>query len=88
MGRSVLDTRLLVHTEDGGEERVVLTENEGVVKVLEYVPGYLLDFVAGVGHVYAFVDRFFNFDSEHTRVAVEILSFALEAIETMCILEV
>ena len=85
---SVSDTLFVIDIEDGREQRVVLTEYEGVVEVLQHVPCRLLDFVAGEYHVHAFVDGVFHFNGEDAGVAMKILCLALETIESVGILEV
>ena len=85
---SVADALLVVHVKDGGQQRVVLTEDERVVKVLQYVPCHFLDFVAGIHHVDARLNGVFHLKGEHAGVAVQVLGFALETIETVGVLEV
>ena len=85
---TVADALLVVHVEDGRQQRVVLTEDERVVKVLQYIPCHFLDFVAGINHVHARLNGVFHLKGEHAGVAVQILGFALETIETVGVLEV
>ena len=59
-----------------------------MVKILQHIPRYLPDLVAGLNHVYARIHAVLHLDGQNACVAVKILSLALEAIETVCILQV
>lgn len=85
---AVLDALLLVDVQNGRQQRVVLAQNQRVVKVFDDIPGRLLNLVAGEHHVHARLHAVLHLDGEHTRVAVQILSLALETIETVGILNV
>ena len=57
-----------------------------MVEVLQYIPSYLLNLVAGINHVHSFIHGVFYLDGEYTGVAVQVLCFALEAVKTVGIL--
>ena len=59
-----------------------------MVEVLDDVPGGFLDLVAGENHVDAGIDGVFDFDGQSAGVSVQILGFAFEFVETVCILDV
>ena len=53
---AVTNALLLIDVEDGWQQRIVLTQNQGVVEVLQHIPCYLLNLVAGINHVHTLVD--------------------------------
>ena len=59
-----------------------------MVKILQHIPGCLLNFVAGEHHVHALVDRPLHLYGENSGVSVKVLCLALEAVETVCILQI
>lgn len=65
-----------------------MAQDEGVVKIAEDIPGDLLDFVAGEGHVDARIDRFFHLDGEMTGMPMQVLCFAAKTVETVGILQI
>ena len=85
---AVFDALFFIDVKNGGQQRVVFAQNQSVVKVLEQAPSHLLDFVAGIDHVHAFVHGVFDFNGEDAGVTVKILCFALESVETVSVLEI
>ena len=59
-----------------------------MIKILQNFPHCFFDLVAGKHHVYALVDRVFNFNCQDTRMAVKILSFPLKTVKPVRILQV
>lgn len=83
---TVADTLLVIYVEDGRKKRVVLPEDEGVVKILQNIPGNFLNLVARVNHVNTWIYAILNLDGEDTGMSVKILCFALESIEPVGVL--
>ena len=83
---SILNALLFVYVKDSRQQRVVLTENESVVKILLYIPSNFLDLIAREYHINACIYGILYFNSQSAGVAVKILSFTLKTIKTMCIL--
>ena len=81
-------TGFVIDIEDRRQERVVVTENKGMVEVLENGPCGLLDFVTGVRHVDARIDGFLHLNGQVAGVTVQVLRLALESVETVGVLEV
>ena len=86
--RAVLDPLLFVNVKDGGQERVVLSQNEGMVKVLQNLLGGLLDLIAGKDHVHAGLDGILDLNGQDAGVAVEILGLTLEAVKSVRVLQI
>lgn len=86
--RAVADPRLFVNVENGGQQRVVFAQNQCVVKVFKDCPGGFLNFVTGEYHVDAGLDAVFDFERQNTGMAVEILRFSFEPVESVGILQV
>ena len=85
---AVLNSLFLIYFENCRQERVVLSEYKCVVKILEHVPGCLLDFVARKYHIDTRIDAVLDLDGKDSGVTVKILGFTLEAIETVCVLQI
>ena len=88
VGVSVAYALLVVNVENGGEQWIVFTQDEGVVEVFQHFPCCFLDFVAGEYHVYAGLNGVLYFDGEHASVAVKVLGFAFETVKAVSVLQV
>ena len=85
---SVSDSLFLIHIQNCRKKWVIFAKNKSVVEVLEHVPSNFLDFVARENHIYTRIDAVFHLKSKHSSVAVKVLSFALESVESVGILQI
>lgn len=88
LGMAVLNALVFVNVYYCGQERVVLTQNECVVKILEDVPSRLFDFVAGENHIYARFNAVFDLNREGAGVTVKVLGFASETVKSVSVLNI
>ena len=72
----------------GAPLRIVLPQDQGVVEVLQHFPGGLLNLVTGENHIHAGLHSILNLDGQNAGVAVEVLGLALEAVESVGVLQV
>lgn len=86
--RAVANALEFVGVEDHRQKRIVLTQNERVIEVLQNFPSRLLDLVAREDHINAGIDRFLDFERQPTRVPVKIARFALKPVKAMGVLDV
>ena len=85
--RAAADTLLVVNFENGGKQRIVFSQNESVIEVLQNFPSGFIDLVAREYHVHSVFDRIRNLDRQNARVSVQILCFAFKAIESVRVLQ-
>ena len=88
VGMSVFDALFLVYVKDRRQQGVILPQDQRVVKVFQNVPCGFLNFIAGEHHVHAGIHAVLHFNGQNTRMAVQVLGFALEPIKAVCILQV
>lgn len=83
LGVSVADSLLFVNIENCLQQRVVLTEYQCMVEILQNFPCYFLYFITGINHVYSFFNGVFYLDSQCSGVSVKILRFSLKTVKTV-----
>ena len=84
---AILDSLLLIDIENCRQKRIILTQNQSMIKILQHLPCGLLDFVAGENHVYAGFDGILDLKRQNPGMSVKILGFSLEFLEPVCILQ-
>lgn len=89
VGRSAVANALLfINIENRWKKRIILSQDQSVVKVLQNRPSSFLNLITGENHVDTRFNRILDFDCQYTGMAVQILRLSLEAIETVSILNV
>ena len=87
-GGTVTNALSLVDTQNGGQKRIVLSQNQCMVKVLQHFPCGLLDFVTGKNHIDTGLHSVLDLDGQKTGMTMKVLCFTFESIETVCVLQV
>ena len=87
-GGAILNTLLLVDFQDCRQQRIIFPQDQGMVKILQYLLCRLLNFVAGKNHIHARFDCVLDFNGQNAGMSMQILGLSLETIKPVCVLQV
>lgn len=85
---TVADALLLVYLEHRQQQRIVLAQDQCMVKILEHFPSGLLNLVTRENHIYAGLYRIFYLNGQNAGMSVEILGFSLESVKSVGVLQI
>ena len=65
LGMTIFNALFLIHIQDGGQQRAILSQNQRMVKIFEYIPSGFLNFITGENHVYTIINRILHLDGQY-----------------------